>query len=380
MSAPLASVVVPTYNRADRHEALYETFASQSLAQQGLADMHVLDDSSEPSPFFSSLSDSRVHYRHVPERMSIGAKRNALAAGTGAEFCIQFDDDDKYAIQYCERKIAIMRETGADLAKLSVWNAICERDGSVWQWDTRTIGPEHYAVTGIAAPEKIPAEAMGETSQELLDSQLWGYGFSYTYRRDAWQRAPFQDMNLGEDYVFIRGLREIGAKLVHTPDMASSVLHALHPKSTSIILPQRRLESATLGSAMNLLPAGDVHVEPGVEYVMVALIKKTNALNDVTIKAQSWGLNVISVQDDVPPPSGHGAAPDDYRYILAEFTASESKKIPSKAPWPLSHLDKSRVVLTWSNRPLAPQVNAQLTPSAPAAAGVGRFLGRHATL
>jgi len=368
----IASIVVPTYNRADRHEALYETFASQSLVQQGDADMHVLDDSETPSPFFSSLSDSRVHYRHVPERMSIGAKRNALAAGTSAEFCVQFDDDDRYCITYAERKVALMRETGADLVKLSVWNAICERDGSVWQWDTRTIGPEHYAVTGVAAPEKVPTDAMTEVSPELLDSQLWGYGFSYTYRRNAWERAPFQDMNLGEDYVFIRGLREIGAKLVHTPDMPSSVLHALHPASTSVILPQRRLESATLGSPMNPLPSGDVHVEPGVEYVIVALIKKTNALNDITIKAQSWGLDIMSVQDDVATPLGEKPAPDGYRYLIASFTATDSRKLPGLVPWPLSHLDKSRVVRAWSNKPVAPQLSEQLTPSA----GVAGFLGR----
>jgi hypothetical protein len=367
---PVVSVIVPTYDRHDRHMALYETFASQTLAQQGLADMHILDDSSTPSPVFSSINDSRVHYRHVPQRMSIGAKRNALAHGALGEYIEQFDDDDAYAVRYLERKLERMRATGADLLKLSVWNAICERDGSIWQWDTREIGPEHYAVTGVAPPEKIPGNAMSETSPELLDSQLWGYGFSYGFKRSAWERAQFPDMNLGEDYAFIRRLRELGANLVHVADMASSVLHTVHPKSTSVILPQRRLRSATLGSMpLTLMPAGDLYVKPGVEYTLVALIKVSNDFKDITAKAQSWGLNVLSAQDNVSPPHGESVAPAGYRYILAEFTVSQAKKIPAKVPWPMSHLDKSRIVRAWSNEAPQVQINQQLTPQQPGVGG-----------
>ena len=370
MSPVVVSVVVPTYNRHDRLAALYETFASQTLAQSGAADLHVLDDSETPCPFFSSLQDPRVHYRHVGERMSIGAKRNALVQGASGEFIESFDDDDLYAPMYLERKLARMRSTGADLLKLSVWNAICERDGSVWQWDTRTIGPEHYAVTGGADPEKIPAESMGEPSPELLDSQLWGYGFSYGYRRSAWERAPFKDMNLGEDYIFICDLRAAGAKLVHVPDMASSVLHTVHPKSTSVILPQRRLASATLGAMLTPLPAGDVHVEPGVTYAIVALVKDSNSLKDVMAKVQSRGMNVLSAKDGAPAPAGEKAAPGGYRYVSAEFTVEKSGKIPGSVPWPLSHLDKTRIVRAWSDKP---QVNGQLTPAAAGAAGMPLF-------
>src|SRR5208282_2636555 len=133
-------------------------------------DMWVLDDSSEPSPFFCSLrdSDERVHYIHHNGRLSIGHKRNILIEHARGDLVAHFDDDDAYGPQYLSSMLVrLAQHTDADFVKLGRWNERREWNGHRWTYDGRS------------------------TSH----ANMWGYGFSYVYRRWVTSRVSFPHTN-----------------------------------------------------------------------------------------------------------------------------------------------------------------------------------------
>lgn len=242
------SVICPTYNRHDLHEKLYHVFETQKYADRELL---VLDDSIEASPFFASLKDERVKYFHQG-RATIGAKRNALCAMAKGEIIAHFDDDDYYAPVYLEEMVKNLGD--ADLVKLSKWLAWRETDGTLWAWDTRFIAENHYLISGKHG--RVLSQNFREkikNPEEFLEMNLWGYGFSYVYRKTLWEECPFENVNFGEDYLFILHSKMLGKNLIHVPDEAHMTLHTLHPRGTSLIFPQENYEQS---KALEMLGEG----------------------------------------------------------------------------------------------------------------------------
>jgi glycosyltransferase involved in cell wall biosynthesis len=199
------SVICPTYNRHNRHEGLYTAFQIQNHPDK---DLWILDDSPSPSPFFRDKlgsKDPRVHYIHTGERLTIGDKRNRLIAMSSGSVIAHFDDDDWYAPFYLSSMVAALVSSDADFVKCSVWKERREKDNHRRVLDAR----------------------------QNRHANLWGYGFSYMYRRFATTRASFPLTNQSEDYIFLQALRAAGLKAELVEHCADLVEHLLHGRNTS---------------------------------------------------------------------------------------------------------------------------------------------------
>lgn len=235
------SVICPTYNRPDRHKNLYLVFDHQTYENKELV---VLDDSSEPSPFFSELQDSRVKYQHLPERMTLGLKRNRLIEKSEGEVIAHFDDDDYYAPEYLRTMAAHLK--ACSFVKLSKWYTWREIDKTLWLWDTSRAYPTQYSISGDTTGKDTYhlSRLRHETVRAFVDATLWGFGFSYVYIKKAALLCPFADMRHGEDYDFISRFRLQGNICKHIGDTEDLVLHFIHGQSTSLIYPQNILPSS----------------------------------------------------------------------------------------------------------------------------------------
>ena len=205
LSEPVTvSVIVPTLNRPHRHEALYQCFQEQDHPDR---DMWVLDDSYEPSPFFCSLrdSDERLHYVHTSGRQSIGHKRNQLIAMSRGDVIAHFDDDDLYTPTYLSSMLERLKRTDADFIKLGRWQERREWDNHRWTYD----------------------------GKQSHNANLWGWGFSYVYRRWVSHHVSFPHINKGEDYSFVTGLWRAGMRTELVFDGAHWLEHVLHDKNTT---------------------------------------------------------------------------------------------------------------------------------------------------
>lgn len=102
------------------------------LAQtfNGALELLILDDSPEPNEFLANVEyrNAGVRYVHQPgDRMSIGAKLNALMELARGDVLMRFDDDDYYAPGYVERMLELLGD--GDYLTLSGWFAYSPEHG-----------------------------------------------------------------------------------------------------------------------------------------------------------------------------------------------------------------------------------------------------------
>ena len=197
------SIICPTHGREERHPALYEAFCRQDHPNK---DLWVLDDSNRYSPTLYRLHrrDERVHYQGVAKRLTIGDKRNQLIAASRGQVIVHFDDDDWYAPDYVTRMLERLIRLDADLVTLAVWKERRESDGEEKLYDARQ-----------------------------MEQDLWGFGFSYVYRRWVMTQLSFPLVNSGEDYALVAGMQRCDMKVASVEDGAAWAVHLIHGGNTS---------------------------------------------------------------------------------------------------------------------------------------------------
>lgn len=93
---PFISVITPTYNRRKFIPHLIDAYLSQKYPQKRM-EWIILDDGSDPvGDIFAKVDAPNIHYIHIPEKLTIGAKRNILNTKSCGDIIVAMDDDDYY--------------------------------------------------------------------------------------------------------------------------------------------------------------------------------------------------------------------------------------------------------------------------------------------
>jgi len=238
--SPAISIITPSYGREQLLQLQHRTVSSQT--EQNF-EWLILDDSPEPSAYFSRLNDARIRYtHHAGSRLSIGSKRNWLVERARSEHIAHFDDDDFYANDY----LSTMRERlqrGADLTKLSAFFVYTTRVQKLGYWDTSITRGFHFRFSD----ELIKPVILNDANAKSFDTNYAGYGFSYVYRKALWQETPFPDQNFNEDWGMVGVALAKGRKLDHFADTRGLCLHVLRRDNASTCYPQYILPDFILG-------------------------------------------------------------------------------------------------------------------------------------
>jgi glycosyltransferase involved in cell wall biosynthesis len=230
MSSPTVSIVTPTKNREKFLPFCYGWACAQKFADW---EWLVEDDSAEPSPFLSKLSDPRVHYRHDPVPKSVGVKRNNLVERAKGSLIAHFDDDDYYAPDYLLSMINTMRDRNADFIKLSAFYLYSSMNGVFAYWDLHAIEGLHFDWEG---GDIHPLYLNKENNARFAENYL-AYGFSYVFKRDLWGPAKYPDVSGPEDSQFLKAAYR-GRSLLCLQDQLGMCLHVLQGDNLSRAYPQ----------------------------------------------------------------------------------------------------------------------------------------------
>lgn len=228
------SVVCPTTDaRHMFHEQLWSTFDAQAWPDKELIVVETYN--LKPSAFFAAKAEGDDRLIFVPLRrgldqndMSIGLKRNMCTYLASGATLANFDDDDIYAPSYLNSMVEAIDKDRTCAATLSSWYVFDVACGKF----------------GFVDPVKAK-ETKAANAPKDIDDWLYGYGFSYVFRLEAALANPYPNMNLGEDYAFMRLLRSAringrkGISLVY--DSYGLCLHTLHARSTSNNWAQREV-------------------------------------------------------------------------------------------------------------------------------------------
>ena len=225
MTAPLVSIITPTFNRPACLRTLSKLVLNQSVAD---FEWLVLDDSPQPSSFMQGLSDRRIGYEHIGERQTVGAKRNHLIQKSRADIIAQFDDDDFYGRDYLATMLSKMKESGADFVKLFGFFLYHTGHKLFGYWDlSAKLGP-HWRWS----PAPPVLVMLDEKNNEIFKDNHLGYGFSFVFRKKVWQQGNYPALDWNEDSAFARAASQ-QFRLAGFQDDSCICLHILHPKTTS---------------------------------------------------------------------------------------------------------------------------------------------------
>jgi glycosyltransferase involved in cell wall biosynthesis len=169
MKTPHVSCIMPTANRHNYIPLAVDHFLNQTYRDVELV---IVDDG------IQSVKDllphhHRLKYHYVKPLGSIGTKRNYACSLSQGEIIMHWDDDDYYGHEFIARQVEALKSSGADIVGLNEILFFSPLVNKFWNYtDKRTDRP-------------------------------WLSGATMAYRKSFWEKHPFGDIHVGEDYDYI---------------------------------------------------------------------------------------------------------------------------------------------------------------------------------
>lgn len=187
---------MPTANRRRFVPLAIQNFLQQDYPNRELV---ILDDGQE-SVADLAPADPRVKYMRAQQRQTVGAKRNHCIRASQGNLIMHWDDDDWVAPHRIRYQVEGMLREDAEVCGLRQMLFHELASGKTWLY---TYPP---------------------------NLRTWVAGGSLLYKRNYWQRAPFPDVQVGEDSRFL--WKQTHGKLTVLPDYRFYVA-MIHPENTS---------------------------------------------------------------------------------------------------------------------------------------------------
>lgn len=213
------SIVTPTISsRQHYHEQLWECFQAQDWPDKELVVVETYQTS--PSAFLTEKAKECEQFvyvaikRDLDEDFTVGLKRDMTLHLASGEYIVNFDDDDIYAASYVSTMVREMQEKNLDALTLSAWHNFYCRTGACGYSDS---------------------DCWDAMDQEELDEVLYGYGFSYVYKRSVALLFPYPNADFAEDAPFLLKLRDVFGKdrVALKKDDAGVCMHIMHQSNTT---------------------------------------------------------------------------------------------------------------------------------------------------
>jgi glycosyltransferase involved in cell wall biosynthesis len=186
---------MPTYNRRRFVGQAIWYFLRQDYAP---CELIIIDDG-EDAVADLVPDDERIHYVHLPERLSVGAKRNLACEMSHGELIAHWDDDDWTAPQRLSVQVAELTASGADVCGARELLYYRLNEGEAWLY-------------------RYPA-----------DQRPWLVGGTLLYRRAAWVKHRFANRYVGEDSAFVW---QFPPDRLHAIDDTSWYVAVMHDHNT----------------------------------------------------------------------------------------------------------------------------------------------------
>ncbi|MCU0493398.1 MAG: glycosyltransferase [Chloroflexaceae bacterium] len=180
---PLVSCIMPTHNRPAYMQQAMHYFQQQSYPQRELL---IIDDG-DADQQGNIPADRRIRYLHLPERQSIGAKRNRACALAQGDYIAQWDDDDWYGPERLRSQLTPLLAGQADITAF-VTDLFFDLD----RWAFWRCTPQLH--------------------RRMFVEDV--HGGTLVYRRQVWEQlARYPDRSLAEDAALLRQALRYGARL-----------------------------------------------------------------------------------------------------------------------------------------------------------------------
>lgn len=165
---PKVSCIMPTADRPDFLQRALDIYLGLDYPNKELI---VADDG--VSQIVHLCKGREVVYLPLPQRTSIGAKRNLACEQARGEIIVHLDDDDWYAENWLARQVEHLLASKAEVTGLAELIFYDSARREAWRY--------HYPAAYLP----------------------WVHGATLCYRKEFWRRFPFPDVDVGEDCSFL---------------------------------------------------------------------------------------------------------------------------------------------------------------------------------
>lgn len=196
MENPLVSCIMPTANRLKFVPYAIDYFLKQDYPN---AELIIIDDGEKSAGELVPLHP-KIHYYYSQPLGTIGLKRNIACEKANGEIIMHWDDDDFYASDWITKMVTSLLTSEADITGLN-----------------RVL---FYS----------PISNQNFMYEDTDEEKPWICGATMTFRKSFWEKHPFADLQVGEDYDFVWNS---GAKIVAL-DYLTGFTAILHPYNTSM--------------------------------------------------------------------------------------------------------------------------------------------------
>jgi predicted O-methyltransferase YrrM len=193
---PLVSCIMPTCDRRHLIGRAIRYFLEQDYPNRELV---VVDDGKDCVADLIP-ADPWIRYVRLPERLTIGAKRNVACEQARGELVVHWDDDDWSAPRRLSYQVEMFGSQDVDVSGLSALLFCDPAAGRAWRYE--------YPAGG----------------------RPWVHDPTFCYRRRFWEGAPFPDTSfgIGTSYLWHGPAKRVGV----LPD-SSFYVALVHPGNTS---------------------------------------------------------------------------------------------------------------------------------------------------
>jgi glycosyltransferase involved in cell wall biosynthesis len=270
---PLVSCIMPTFDRRAFIPQAVGCFLAQDYPNLELV---VVDDGNDP---IANLlpSDPRIVYLRLGSRTSVGAKRNHACERARGEIIVHWDDDDWYPPSRVRVQVGALAERGADVCGTSI----------LYYYDRSREQAWCYQYSG---------------------GPSWVAGNTLVYRREAWRRSPFPDVQVGEDAQFVWRCPPSRVVDLRDPGLCIAAVHAANvsAKDTGGVF----WSSERVERIREIIAAGTPASPPASSMPLVSCIMPTyNRRSFIPLalarfREQSYANRELIVIDDGSDPVG----------------------------------------------------------------------------
>ena len=217
----LVSCIMPTANRRGMVPSSIALFQRQTHPNRELI---ILDDGTDAVADLVPR-DVRIRYVRIPPGLPLGAKRNRACELAAGDVIVHWDDDDWYPPDRIARQVATLANGGA----------ACGTSRLFFQ-DTAQLRAWEYSYRS--------------------SDRKWVAGSTLAYRRSAWERNRFREVQVGEDAYFVWGLDGASIVDLDDPSLCVAAVHGANtsPKVTSAVY-WRALEPSAVRRVIDTVDA-----------------------------------------------------------------------------------------------------------------------------
>ena len=251
---PVASVVIPTHNRARLVRSAVRSVLDQTF---GPLEIVVVDDGSTDATRESveSLQSDEIRYVRHERRRGAGAARNTGIRLARAEYVGFLDDDDEWFAEKIEKQMGVFERSPRDVALVytgyHIVSGVSHQIASTWIPEERVLGYTDFLLstsfmTSIPLIRKSCLHSVGLFDEDLPGCQDY----------DMWIR-------LSERYAF-RAVPEVLARhFIHGDQITTNLETKIHAKEGVLRKHRERLERHPDILARQLERLGVLHCAAG---------------------------------------------------------------------------------------------------------------------